>query len=197
MAMRRVQVKTDENEKSIDCEVSGHDGLYQVRIGDTSCEVEVRDEAGALGLWVDGTSLDLSIDAAQLASLRAGEAPRLIFGERAVEASVDVVLGTPRASASRSKKAAARGRGAAAPGELRAMMPGLVLRVLVDEGQRVEAGEVLLVLEAMKMENELRADVDGVVIAVEVKAGDRVAKADALIRIDVFPVPASSRQNVG
>lgn len=61
---------------------------------------------------------------------------------------------------------------AAGPPEhvVRAPMPGLVLNVLVEPGQAVRAGDGLLVLEAMKMENELRAHTDGVVKALDRKS---------------------------
>ncbi|MCL7452130.1 MAG: biotin/lipoyl-binding protein [Anaerolineae bacterium] len=62
-------------------------------------------------------------------------------------------------------------------------MPGLVVAVLVEEGQRVQSGEGLLILEAMKMENEIRALSTGVVRAVEVIAGQRVGQDDVLVRI--------------
>lgn len=63
----------------------------------------------------------------------------------------------------------------------KAPMPGLVLKVLVEPGQRVSAGDPLLVLEAMKMENELRAPVDGLVAGVHVSEGDAVGKGALLI----------------
>lgn len=68
-----------------------------------------------------------------------------------------------------------------AEAELRAPMPGLVLKVAVEEGQAVEEGEGLLVLEAMKMENELTAPAAGTVEAVHVAEGDAVGKNDLLI----------------
>lgn len=64
------------------------------------------------------------------------------------------------------------------PGSLHAPMPGKVLNVLVSEGDHVEAGTVLLVMEAMKMEHTLRAPVAGVVTSVRAAAGDQV-EADA------------------
>jgi acetyl-CoA/propionyl-CoA carboxylase, biotin carboxylase, biotin carboxyl carrier protein len=54
-------------------------------------------------------------------------------------------------------------------------MPGTVLAVRVEEGQVVTAGEILGVLEAMKMELSLTAPYDGTVTEVGAKAGDRVA----------------------
>ncbi|MEM9664080.1 MAG: biotin/lipoyl-containing protein [Bacteroidota bacterium] len=70
---------------------------------------------------------------------------------------------------------------AAAAREVRAPMPGLVLRVPVEAGQAVEAGTSLLVLEAMKMENELRAEAAGTIEAVHVSAGEAVSKNALLI----------------
>ena len=58
--------------------------------------------------------------------------------------------------------------------EVRALMPGRVLEVSVEPGDRVAAGAVLLVLEAMKMQNEIRASRPGVVARVVVEAGQAV-----------------------
>ncbi|NND71347.1 MAG: biotin/lipoyl-binding protein [Rhodothermales bacterium] len=67
---------------------------------------------------------------------------------------------------------------------LKAPMPGLVVRVDVDLGDTVGKGDPLLVLEAMKMENELRAPAAGVVSAVHVSQHDAVAKNQLLIELD-------------
>ncbi len=74
---------------------------------------------------------------------------------------------------------------AGAEREVRAPMPGLVLRVLVEPGQAVEAGAGLVVLEAMKMENELTAPAAGTVAAVHAAPGDAVGKNDLLVEVDV------------
>ncbi len=58
---------------------------------------------------------------------------------------------------------------------LRSPMPGLVMAVVVAEGQEVKAGETLAIVEAMKMENVLRAERDGMVKAIKVNAGDSLA----------------------
>ncbi len=68
--------------------------------------------------------------------------------------------------------------------EIRAPMPGLVLNVMVEEGQAVTAGEGLIVLEAMKMENELRAPADGVVQTIHVAPQDAVDKDVLLIEME-------------
>ena len=64
-----------------------------------------------------------------------------------------------------------------------APMPGQILKILVEIGQRVSAGDALVILEAMKMEQTLRAATDGVVEAVMVKQGDVVAPGDRLVEI--------------
>jgi biotin carboxyl carrier protein len=66
---------------------------------------------------------------------------------------------------------------------LQAPMPGLIVRVAVSVGERVEAGAGLVVVEAMKMENELRAPQSGVVTAVHVAAGAAVEKGAPLVTL--------------
>jgi biotin carboxyl carrier protein len=66
---------------------------------------------------------------------------------------------------------------------LKAPMPGMVVSVPVQAGQAVKKGEVLLILESMKMQNELRSPQDGSVGRVRVAAGDRVEKKDTLLSV--------------
>ncbi len=69
------------------------------------------------------------------------------------------------------------------PGHVSAAMPGNVVEVLVAVGDRVEAGQAVLVTEAMKMESEINANIDGEVSAVNVAKGDRVTPGEVLIEI--------------
>ena len=64
-----------------------------------------------------------------------------------------------------------------------APMPGTIVNVVVDAGQSVKAGDVLVVLEAMKMENEIMAPRDGVVAGVHVNKGDSVNSGDVLVSL--------------
>ncbi|MBK8988090.1 MAG: acetyl-CoA carboxylase biotin carboxyl carrier protein subunit [Chloroflexi bacterium] len=66
---------------------------------------------------------------------------------------------------------------------VKAPMPGLIIRVLVAEGDTVERNEKVVILESMKMENELRAPREGLVTAVHVSAGSSVEKDQVLIVI--------------
>jgi biotin carboxyl carrier protein len=75
----------------------------------------------------------------------------------------------------------------AGPASLAAPMPGLVVRVLVQSGDGVQAGQGVVVIEAMKMENELRASTAGVVRTVLVKPGSAVEKGAVLVEFDRAP----------
>jgi acetyl/propionyl-CoA carboxylase alpha subunit len=66
---------------------------------------------------------------------------------------------------------------------LKAPMPGLVLDVLISEGQQINKGDSMIILEAMKMENVLKAAVDAVVGRVHVSKGARVEKNEMLVEL--------------
>ncbi len=66
---------------------------------------------------------------------------------------------------------------------LQAPMAGRILTVDVVPGETIEAGQTLLILEAMKMEHRIRAGSDGIVAHVPAAAGDQVAKNDILIEL--------------
>jgi pyruvate carboxylase subunit B len=68
--------------------------------------------------------------------------------------------------------------------EVTSPMPGVVVAVLVKEGQEVRTGEGLLILEAMKMENEILAPRNGTITAVCVTPGERVGQDDLLVRVE-------------
>ena len=72
---------------------------------------------------------------------------------------------------------------AGAPGAVTAPMQGTILEVLVEEGQEIAAGDVVCILEAMKMENHIAATQDGTVGEVAVKAGDVVQSGQTLAQI--------------
>ncbi len=79
----------------------------------------------------------------------------------------------------------AAGGGVAETGEfhLRAPMPGLVVAIPVEEGQVVKRGQVLVILESMKMQNELKSPRDGTVERLRVKAGETVEQKQTLLSV--------------
>lgn len=63
-------------------------------------------------------------------------------------------------------------------------IPGIVLDIMVIKGQKVKKGEVLMILDAMKMQNRLKCNLDGVIKSIEVKKGANVAKGMVLIVLE-------------
>ena len=107
---------------------------------------------------------------------------------------VKAVGGAPKAAAPAPKAAPAPApapkaapapvaKAAAGAGEhsIDAPMPGKVVKLVANEGQAVKAGEVLLILEAMKMQNEITADADGTVKKFNVAAGQSVKAHESLV----------------
>ena len=87
----------------------------------------------------------------------------------------------PKAAPAAPVKAAV----AAGAGEhsIDAPMPGKIVKLVAEEGQAVKAGDTLLILEAMKMQNEIAADTDGVVKSFNVAAGQSVKARESLVII--------------
>jgi len=79
------------------------------------------------------------------------------------------------------------GKAQAGGGVVKAPMPGMVVKVLVEPGETVTFGQGLIVLEAMKMENEIKAAAAGVVDAVSVHPGQAVEKGAALVVLLATP----------
>ena len=87
------------------------------------------------------------------------------------------VVSTPAAPAPAAKPAAA------STGAVIAPMPGTILKVLKASGDAVKAGDVVLILEAMKMENEITAPSDGVIGSLSLAQGSTVAGGDLLFEV--------------
>ncbi len=80
-------------------------------------------------------------------------------------------------------KRARRGKGAAGHDTLEAQMPGVVRKVLVAEGERVERGQTLVLLEAMKMEIKVAAPHIGVVEKIAVREGETIQRGQLLVEL--------------
>lgn len=103
----------------------------------------------------------------------------------------DVKLWVPEAAGSsaparkkRSAGASSSGGSAGGNGEVVAPMQGTIVGVKVAVGDSVSAGDAVVVLEAMKMENSIAADIDGTIAEVKVATGDSVGSGDLLVKID-------------
>jgi biotin carboxyl carrier protein len=160
---------------------------YTVEVAGRSLQVEIEGDS----VLVDGRPVEARLMGERGAAIR-----RLVRGRnlRTLHASpgeakgqwqvaiagcrLDVQVLAPRDLAARG---AGGRKGTAGGGTLKAPMPGMVVRILVAEGDTVEAGQGLVVLEAMKMENQLKAAGPGVVTTIHVAPGARVEKGAALL----------------
>ncbi|MGA0117389.1 MAG: acetyl/propionyl/methylcrotonyl-CoA carboxylase subunit alpha [Ilumatobacteraceae bacterium] len=146
--------------------------------------------------WVEEV-LDLSsIESGAVAPATDGDTP-LVQRQTTVEVNgrrFDVKLWVPEsagvATSAPAKKKAARsssssgGGAGGGSGQIAVPMQGTIVKVLVEVGQAVEAGQSVVVLEAMKMENQIEADKTGTVKAVNVKPGDTVGSGDVVVVIE-------------
>ena len=127
----------------------------------------------------------------------AGPAARAFVGEQRAIGGIPVIevvvdgwrfeLEVEPAARAKLRERASRDRGTAAgagPLEIRAIIPGRVVSVVVASGEAVTAGQPLLVLEAMKMQNELRAPRDGTVGRVAATPGTTVELGDTLLVLE-------------
>ena len=164
---------------------------YFVKVGNREMELTVDGET----VTVDGTQVrahleDLTGTPQQILSIgdevhrvlarrgdRRGQYDLSIGGYRFATEALD-----ERARAIRELSGSAAAQ--AGPAHLVAPMPGLIVRVNVQEGDRVRQGQGLVVMEAMKMENELKASSAGIVRRVVVGAGSAVEKGTVLLELD-------------
>ena len=138
-----------------------------MKINGNEYEVVVKD--------VNGQNVEVEVNGhaftAELAEAPKAEKPRPVIARPAATASAPAAAPSPRPAAG-------------AAGATRSPLPGTVLSVNVTVGQSVKAGDVALVLEAMKMENNINCGRDGVVKAIYVQKGDNVLEGADLLLIE-------------
>lgn len=101
-----------------------------------------------------------------------------------VEGLTAIPLKGDAADTGRTGRKTPRGASAAGEGAVTAIMPGKIIRILIKEGSTVAAGDVVCILEAMKMENELKAPRAGVVRVLYVQPGQDVERGAVLAEIE-------------
>ncbi len=163
---------------------------YITSIGDKEFNVEVIDKGH---ISVNGTVMEVDFE-----SIGGQPVYSLLIDGKSYEAFVNpgdedewqvLLFGRQypaKVEDAREKRLRAAGGGSAlGSGEyqLKSPMPGLVVAVPVEENQDVEKGQVLLILESMKMQNELRSPRAGKVLRIKVKAGESVEQRQVLLTV--------------
>ena len=140
---------------------------YTLKINDHQYTAEVKEiTAEQARIVIDDTEYTVEL-------LELGRRPSAAPARPAAESPA--VVSVPKARPS----AASRGPG----GTITAPLPGLILQLKVKEGDSVDAGQCVMVMEAMKMENQITAPHNGTVKKVFVTEGDSVSEGDALVEI--------------
>ncbi len=170
VAMDDATYRADVDARSFDITVADN----TLHVDETGHEVSVaRVGNGYLSLVVDGQSLSAAVEPLE------NDRYRVTINGRMTEVHVKDERAMLLEEFGLEPDAGAGER------EVRAPMPGLVLDVLVEEGDTVAADEGLVVLEAMKMENELAAPAAGTVATIHATQGDAVEKNALLIELDL------------
>ncbi len=152
-------------------------GASDVTIGTEVFRVSVEESAGAHTVLVNDIAYRVELPAEQPENDI--EATVLVDGHP----HTVVLQGRMRAPRPEPKAAVAPApaRGPVPEGAIVAAMAGRIVSVHVEVGQRVTTGDLLVIVEAMKMENEMKATIDGTVTALEVAPGTRVNEGDVLV----------------
>ena len=149
---------------------------YSLKINGNPYEVKIEDinESSTMArVTVNGTKYDVEIEGAKAAAVKK---PQVVAAPEAT--GLSVTPKTPIATKPAAAPAAASGLKVTCP------LPGTIISLNVKEGDTVAAGQTLLVLEAMKMENNIDAERGGVVKQVLVSAGATVMEGDVLLVIE-------------
>ena len=141
---------------------------YKFKINGNEYNVDINSVSGNIAdVTVNGASYQVEMDNVPAAPVQAAQVQTVPAAQ------------TAPAAATAAAKLTASGAGKA----VNSPLPGVIIAVKVNVGDAVKAGQVVAILEAMKMENEIQAESDGTVTAVNVAKGDSVLEGAAIVTI--------------
>lgn len=147
-------------------------GQFIVSLGDREYDVDfLEPEPNLFSLIIGGRSYEVDVDATHVADTY----EVLIKGD---------VYEIEMVEEKKKKLAQKMNKGASGRQDLKSPMAGNVRKVLVEPGDHVTQGQVLLILEAMKMQNEIKSPIEGVVASVTAREGVAVAAGDPLCVVE-------------
>lgn len=138
---------------------------FSFKIGGNKYDVDIQKvEGNVIELEVNGTSYQVELDKA----VQTQKTPILVRQEVAPPTTKEKKIVKSLSSLI----------------QIKSPLPGIILKVLVKEGDTVKEGDVVMVIEAMKMENKILAEKPGVVKSVKVRPGDNVLENDLLLELE-------------
>jgi len=147
-------------------------GRFRIAVGDQEYTIRLQEKDKDYTVQVEGVEYTASLNQLTPAS------PATVVQSSSLQQEVQ-----PAPAGTEQQPPSAPAARPSHPGALEAPLPGVIVEVRVKEGDKVKAGDVVLVLEAMKMANEIRAPNGGVIRGVHVKKGQSVEKGQPLITI--------------
>lgn len=142
---------------------------FKFKINGTEYSVDINEVEGQeINLDVNGTPYKVTVD-------KEMKQKQVVMTTR----TAPRVSAAPGGAVQTSAPAAAASKGS----KVTTPLPGTILDVFVNVGDKVKAGQTVVLLEAMKMENNIEADVEGTVTEVKVRKGDSVLEGDVMVVI--------------
>ncbi len=171
---------------------------YRLQVDDAVYSVQLADDRQQLSVTIDGRSVAVTDVQWSGERLQAQIEGRAMIARSFEQSGVQVLRVRPAAGGDEfsatlttaDEHIRAASLGGAGSGVVKAPLPGAVLSVAVQVGDTVQAGDALLVIEAMKMEHTLKASASGVVQELNVSVGGRVKDGDVLVLIVATDAPA-------
>jgi biotin carboxyl carrier protein len=165
--------------------------IYDVIVDDKTHQVELTRGEKSWLCKVDGQDIevDAELTTRDVLSVLVGNKAYEIKRERSLQGELHMVIGSARYAVDVQDPRSLRTRRAlagveAGPQKVKAPMPGKIVRVLVAEKDQVKAGQGIIVMEAMKMQNEMKSPKDGIVQKLLAAEGSAVNAGDTLAIIE-------------
>ena len=154
---------------------------YQYTVKGVDYEVEIQDiEGNIANVTVNGIPFEVEMKQ----PVKAGKQKVKLSEERSAEGSEERRVKSEESNSSSASAASTSSTPTAAAGKpVVAPLPGTINEIKVKVGDKVNAGDTVVILEAMKMQNNIEAETSGTITSINVNKGDAVMEGDTLVTI--------------
>ena len=154
---------------------------YQYTVKGVDYEVEIQDiEGNIANVTVNGIPFEVEMKQ----PVKAGKQKVKLSEERRAEGSEERRVKSEESNSSSASAASTSSAPTAAAGKpVVAPLPGTINEIMVKVGDKVNAGDTVVILEAMKMQNNIEAETSGTITSINVNKGDAVMEGDTLVTI--------------